>query len=50
MAALAGTRGNCWLGWDTRFTIRLRPNKPAQPTGHPTSWPPSVPGWQPSAR
>ncbi len=29
MAALAGTRGHCWLGWETCFTIRLVPTKPA---------------------
>ena len=37
MAARAGTHGNCWLGWETRFTIRFPPNKPAKPPGHLTS-------------
>jgi hypothetical protein len=37
MAARADMRGNCWLGWETGFTIRLRPNKPAKLPGRPTS-------------
>jgi hypothetical protein len=37
MAARAGMRGNCCLGWETRCTIRLRPNKLAKPPGHPMS-------------
>jgi len=49
MAARAGTRGHCWQGWETCFTIRLGPNKPATLPGHLTSSPLSEPGWQPSA-